>query len=120
MYSSGQWFFTAIWEKYHALISFDKSVQEDSGKWTPLYHILTDMRPGADDWVFFTQVDGESWADWDYQMVKFVGDHIAWLILLIAVFVSVLVWTYLRCRARMLRTTMGYKQLDTHGSSGAA
>lgn len=50
----------------------------------PLHHILMDMRPGSDPWVFFTQVDGNSWANWDNRMFSVIGDNIAYIVLLLS------------------------------------
>ncbi|KEZ41843.1 hypothetical protein SAPIO_CDS6649 [Scedosporium apiospermum] len=56
MYCTGQWYVTAIFEKYHSLLAADGTVRGFDGVgWAPLHHILMDGRPGADPWVFFTQ-----------------------------------------------------------------
>ncbi|KAI0445712.1 nucleotide-diphospho-sugar transferase [Xylaria telfairii] len=77
-YTSGQWFVTAIWEKYHQLLSVDGSVKGfDGNGWGPLHHILMDMRPGQPDpYIFWTQEHGGSWDQWDNAWFGWIGSHI--------------------------------------------
>jgi len=98
MYASGQWYFTAIWEKYHSLLSREPSTlrgTSESGL-APLHHMLMDMRLGSDPWVFFTQVDGNSWANWDNRIFSFIGDHIASIVLFLTIFAFLIGWGFLR------------------------
>ena len=73
-YASGQWFLTAIWERYHGAMA----ARADAGVSVPdddrIYRIMTDMRPGSDPWVFFTQGRGGSWDSWDNQVFSFFGN----------------------------------------------
>lgn len=115
MLCSGQWFLTAMWEKYHSDLSPDGTVRgfANAGTgWKPLDRILMDMRPGADPWVFFTQVAGESWADWDYRILKIVGDYIVLIIFVMVVFICALVRFCMKYRARSPTTSIEYQKLD--------
>lgn len=98
MYASGQWYFTAIWEKYHSLLSRESySAHSNSeAKLAPLHHILMDMRPGSDPWVFFTQVQGNSWAHWDNRMFSFIGDHVFFLLILFSGLLFSVGWACMR------------------------
>ncbi|KAL8399480.1 hypothetical protein RB594_000018 [Gaeumannomyces avenae] len=76
-YTSGQWFVTAMWERYHWLLLRDGTVPGMEGTgWRPLHHVLMEMRPGADAWVFFTQVRGGTWSNWDSHFFPWLGDHL--------------------------------------------
>lgn len=113
MYSSGQWYLTAMWEKYHSLLSPEGSVLGFSGMgWKPLHHILSNTPPGADPVVFFTHVKGNSWANWDNRMFLFIGDHLVWIFLLVVALVSVIIWTCVRSRSRTQLNGRVYKRLD--------
>lgn len=120
MFASGQWFVTAMWEKYHANLSPDGTtirglgfadVVEATG---PLHRVLMDMRPGADPWVFFTQAAGESWADWDYVLLKVLGDYIGWILFLVVLSFLGLVrlWMRYRARSRSAGGFVKYKELE--------
>lgn len=98
MYASGQWYFTAMWEKYHSLLSREPATLHGTKKpgLAPLHHILMDMRPDSDPWVFFTQVDGNSWANWDNRIFSFIGDHIASIVLFMTIFAFLIGWGFMR------------------------
>ncbi|KAJ5983685.1 hypothetical protein N7481_005784 [Penicillium waksmanii] len=102
MYASGQWYFTAMWERYHSLLSREKEWLQGSDEpgLAPLYHILMDGRPGADPWVFFTQVDGNSWANWDNRMFSVIGDNIAYITLLFSSLFLLILWACMRYSTR--------------------
>ncbi|KAI0127713.1 putative mannosyl phosphorylinositol ceramide synthase CSH1 [Xylariales sp. AK1849] len=111
-YTSGQWFVTAMWEKYHSLLGGDGTVRgfEEAGtKFGPLHRILMDERPGADPWVFFTQTRGGTWTNWDSSYFAWVGDHILWIILGVCTLIGLCIWGCVRC-ARRKRST-GYQAL---------
>ncbi|KAJ5610659.1 hypothetical protein N7510_007378 [Penicillium lagena] len=113
MFCSGQWFSTAMWEKYHSLLSSDGSLRGIAGAgWNPLHRVLMDMRPGADPWVFFTQTQGESWADWDYTLLKTIGDHIVLFISFLTALVGFLIWSCVRFRARSNIDDREHKKMD--------
>lgn len=102
MYASGQWYFTAMWERYHSLLSREESwiVNSPEPGPTPLHHILMDGRPGADPWVFFTQVDGNSWANWDNRMFSVIGDNIAYITLFFSSVFLLVLWACIRYSSR--------------------
>ncbi|KAJ5223676.1 hypothetical protein N7468_008218 [Penicillium chermesinum] len=101
MFASGQWYLTAIWEKYHSLLRDDGSVEGFKGdSWGILYRVLNDLRPGADRLIFFTQAVGESWADWDYRLLKTIGDYILLVVLSAWLAAGGVIWFYIRRKAR--------------------
>jgi len=109
MYCTGQWYVTAIFEKYHSLLAADGTVRGFDGVgWAPLHHILMDGRPGADPWVFFTQVRGGSWDDWDKAMFDWIGDHILLVIFGVVGLVGLAVW---RCCCRRAPRDLKYQRL---------
>ncbi|OQE23007.1 hypothetical protein PENSTE_c009G05241 [Penicillium steckii] len=99
MHASGQWYFTAIWERYHSLLSRQPSTLYGTSEHelAPLHHILMDMRPGSDPWVFFTQVDGNSWANWDNRVFSFIGDHIVSTVVFLTSSAFLIGWVFMRC-----------------------
>lgn len=97
-YASGQWFTTAVWEEYHALLPDPKENPELEHR---LYRLLMDDRPGADPWIFFTQERGGTWVNWDNMLFLRLGDPKFWLTLLSVAGVVCalwLGWRYLRRR----------------------
>ncbi|KAK7965803.1 mannosyl phosphorylinositol ceramide synthase protein [Apiospora aurea] len=113
-YSSGQWFVTAMWEKYHALLNRDGSIMPfDGNDFAPLHHILMDMREGADPWVFFTQVHGGTWTNWDSAMFSFIGDHILLIIVGVLGLVGTSVWSCMWCMRRRSKPAKGYDVLPS-------
>jgi len=123
-YASGQWFETAIWEAYHAMLQkprlrgskdhkeFQGHLQsaaadggeggeeeEEQEEEKRLYRIIMDDRPGTDPWIYFTQQRGGTWVNWDNALFLWIGDHL----ILIAVGVCVLlgaVWWGVRTSVR--------------------
>ncbi|KUJ17407.1 uncharacterized protein LY89DRAFT_696850 [Mollisia scopiformis] len=75
-YASGQWFETAIWERYHG----SKKTMKEEEK---VYRIMMDDRVqdrvGEGKWVFFTQERGGTWVNWDNRLFLWVGDHLVLL-----------------------------------------
>lgn len=118
-WTSGQWFVTAMFEKYHSLLSDDGTVRgfEDLGTdFAPLHHVLmsNQKRPGADPWVFFTQVKGGTWTNWDSYYFGILGDHIVEIILGVFVIISLLIFSCCWCcRRRNSRRSTGYEALTT-------
>ncbi|KAK3324821.1 nucleotide-diphospho-sugar transferase [Cercophora scortea] len=55
-YASGQWFETALWERYHRMLLSQKPAARNNAD--KLYRVMMDMRAGAARWVFFTQGRG--------------------------------------------------------------
>jgi mannosyltransferase OCH1-like enzyme len=79
-YASGQWFETAIWAQYHAMLP---NPEKTPGQENRLYRLMMDDRfdEGADPWVFFTQARGGTWIRWDNRMFLWIGDHVALIII---------------------------------------
>ncbi|KAK7910633.1 glycosyltransferase family 32 protein [Apiospora marii] len=113
-YSSGQWFVTAMWEKYHRLLNPDNGsiMPFDGNAFAPLHHVLMDMRPGADPWVFFTQVHGGTWTNWDSAMFSFIGDHILLIIFGVLALVGAAVWSCMWCVRRVRSRSKPAKGYD--------
>ncbi|KAK6855569.1 mannosyl phosphorylinositol ceramide synthase protein [Apiospora arundinis] len=103
-YDSGQWFVTDIWEKYHALLGREEEgsvMPFDGSGFAPLHRVLMDMRPGADPWVFFTQVEGGTWTNWDSAMFSWIGDHLLFIMVGVLALIAGLIWgSALWCRRR--------------------
>lgn len=96
--ASGQWFITAVWEKYfqtrHESSRHESSKNESSrdnlGKnglgdeRDGAVRIMMDTRTqnlsGGGKWVFFTQERGGTWEGWDNRVFAWVGDNFVWLI----------------------------------------
>ncbi|KAI0602678.1 nucleotide-diphospho-sugar transferase [Biscogniauxia sp. FL1348] len=115
-YTSGQWFVTAMWEKYHRLLSADGTVRGFDGTgWAPLHHILMDMRPGAPDpYVLWTQERGGTWDQWDSAWFGWLGNHVGLVIAEVVgtvVVTGLVLWGSVRlccyCRRRS-KGTRGY------------
>ncbi|KAL2262519.1 hypothetical protein VTK26DRAFT_1099 [Humicola hyalothermophila] len=107
-YASGQWFETAIWEEYHALLPKHdgKTGSEDDHR---LYRVLMDGRPGADPWTFFSwQGTGGTWNNWDNRLFGWIGEHIFLFLSCLIGGIALVVW----CGARLLR---GYRSRRAHG-----
>ncbi|KAH8892269.1 hypothetical protein GQ53DRAFT_600731, partial [Thozetella sp. PMI_491] len=99
-YTSGQWFVTAMFEKYHALLRRDGTVKgydELGAHFSPLHRVLMSGQPGADPWVFFTQTKGDSWENWDNSYFAWVGDHIIRVVLSITAMVALLIASCCLC-----------------------
>ncbi|GAW20455.1 hypothetical protein ANO14919_099610 [Xylariales sp. No.14919] len=120
-YTSGQWFVTAMWEKYHALLSNGSVRGFDGVGWKPLHHILMDTRPDQPDpFVFWNQEHGGSWDNWDSPWFGWIGSHIGlvikWVvgvIVLVVLLIASCVWCC-RCWAARRRRKNGYKKVETN------
>ncbi|SPQ21514.1 e3fbb43a-4594-4298-85b5-bceb5e26b472 [Thermothielavioides terrestris] len=112
MYASGQWFLTAIWEQYHALLprpapgaGQNQNQNQDPAQPQPhehrLYRVLMDGRPGADEWVFFGwDGSGGTWNNWDNRLFWSIGQYpLLYLAGLLGVTV-LLAWLVVRCVRR--------------------
>ena len=95
-YASGQWFETAIWQKYHASLPLAASSKEDKR----LHRLMMDDRPGAAQWIFFTQERGGSWVNWDNRLFLLIGDHLILLMLGIAFLAGLIGWVGWTCLTR--------------------
>jgi mannosyltransferase OCH1-like enzyme len=118
-YTSGQWFVTAMWQKYHQLLSSDGSLKGFDGfSWRPLHHISMDMRPGqAEPYVFWDQRRGGTWDNWDSPWFGWIGSHIGLVIKEVLGFIAVVallitgcVWCC-KCYARR-RRAFAYKKVE--------
>jgi mannosyltransferase OCH1-like enzyme len=90
-YASGQWFHTAIWQQYHAsLTSEDKAI----------HRIMMDDRPGTEPWIFFTQMRGGSWKNWDNVMFLWIGSHLLLLMLGVCTLIGLCGWGVRRILTR--------------------
>lgn len=107
-YASGQWFETAVWEQYHALLPApDKTPGQDNR----LHRLMMDDRVEiADAWVFFTQARGGTWVNWDNRMFLWIGDHPLIIIFGVLALVGAATWCCLRV-ARRGKRTRGYARL---------
>ncbi|RFU24814.1 hypothetical protein B7463_g11526, partial [Scytalidium lignicola] len=111
-YASGQWFETAIWEKYHRQRyrrrqnlneGHGSEGQREGKRWQEIYRLMMDDRLDADPWVFFTQERGGTWVNWDNMMFLLVGEHLVFLAMGIVALVGLCVLGVVRCWGRMRR-----------------
>lgn len=87
-YASGQWFETAVWEKYHT----GRAVMgNDVG-----YRVMMDDRPGTEPWIFFTQERGGSWVNWGNVFWLWIGDHVVFLGAVVVVLILMVGWSLTR------------------------
>ena len=84
-YASGQWFETVAWEHYH---------QTKHRNAPPLTRVMMDGRPGAARHTFFTQGRGLTWHRWDNALFDWIGSHLVWTALFIAVCGSGLIFLF--------------------------
>jgi inositol phosphorylceramide mannosyltransferase catalytic subunit len=139
-YASGQWFETAIWETYHAMLQKPRSrggvgrkqggaqgrngggeqqdAQEGQGEQGEpenrerrLHRIMMDDRPGTDPWIYFTQKRGGTWKNWDNAMFLWIGDHLILLGLGICSLVGATVWGIRSCVRRKGFKKDGYRRV---------
>jgi inositol phosphorylceramide mannosyltransferase catalytic subunit len=87
-FASGQWFETAISEAYHAVLPPRTEGQEVD----MLYRIMMDDRPRADPWIYFTQVRGGTWMNWDNAFFLWIGDHLILVGMGVCALVRLLYW----------------------------
>jgi len=100
-YASGQWFETAIWQTYHAVLARGDNPLADENR--PLHRIMMDDRPGAPPWIFFTQLRGGTWVNWDNAMFLWIGDHLVLLAVAVCAFVALVWWASIRWLNRACR-----------------
>ena len=97
-YATGQWFETAIWEKYHQQKPKDAPV---------LTRVITDERPGAAPAVFFSHSRGGTWDNWDNRLFTWIGENllisISTVLGLIALTAAAAVVIWRRLVARLAR-----------------
>ncbi|KAI1110063.1 nucleotide-diphospho-sugar transferase [Nemania sp. NC0429] len=121
-YASGQWYFTAMWEKYHRLLRAGGTMKGfDGNGWAPLAYISMDMRPGAPEaYLFWDQRQGGSWDNWDSPWFGWIGSHIwlviKWVVAAIILLVLSIVGCVYCCRwwlRRRRRAKASYQKLET-------
>jgi hypothetical protein len=118
MYASGQWFETAIWQEYHALLPKPDAAGSSPPPYEHrLYRIMMDGRPGADPWVFFSHQEGGggTWNNWDNAMLGAIGDHVLLFLAVLFGVIGLAGWLGFRC-VRRLRTR-GYRKLASRPDS---
>lgn len=113
MFDSGQWYLTAIWEKYHSLLKGDGTLKGFEGKgWGPLHRVLMDGRDGADPWVFFNHGGhGGTWGAGDDWFWAWLGLHWIEVVVEIGVGIAVVLGLCVCCmrRIRRRRQTKAYQ-----------
>src|SRR5690349_1131252 len=117
MYSSGQWFLTAMWEEYHALLPKPDADAQPQQHEHRLYRVMMDMAPSADPWVFFSHQDGGggTWNNWDNTLFAGIGDHLLLFFAILFAGIGLVVWLGLRCVRRYRRN--GYTRLKNRPGS---
>ncbi|KAK3997538.1 nucleotide-diphospho-sugar transferase [Cladorrhinum sp. PSN332] len=106
--ASGQWFETAVWEKYHSLLPAPSDNPEVEHR---LYRLIMDDRPEADDWLFFTQERGGTWINWDNRMFLALGEHLFLFFSTLFGGLALIFWCGTRC-VRKYRSG-GYSRLNS-------
>ncbi|KAK4137755.1 glycosyltransferase family 32 protein [Trichocladium antarcticum] len=109
-YASGQWFETAVWEEYHAMLP---PPEKSSPHEHRLYRVLMDGRPGADPWVLFNWQagGGGTWNNWDNQLFWAIGQHLFLFSVLLFAAIALVVWLGLRF-VRRLRIRRRHVRLE--------
>lgn len=108
-YASGQWFETAIWERYHQLVRQGRI----DGESEELMRVRMDSRNGEEErmeWLF-TQGKGGTWVHWDNLVFLWVGEHLfsVGVVILGAGMAVVMVWCR-RKRAIRLRSRQNQRK----------
>ncbi|KAK4466989.1 nucleotide-diphospho-sugar transferase [Cladorrhinum samala] len=104
-FASGQWFETAVWERYHSLLPKPSENPEIEHR---LYRLMMDDRPEADEWIFFTQERGGTWVNWDNRLFLALGDHLFLFFATLAVAVGLTIGS---CTRFVRRYKSGYSRL---------
>ncbi|KAI0154255.1 nucleotide-diphospho-sugar transferase [Xylariaceae sp. FL1272] len=118
-YTSGQWFVTSIWERYHSLLRPGGTLKGFGSGWGKLTHILMDTRPGEPDpFVFWNQEHGGSWDTWDNAWFGWIGSHIGLVIKEVIGAIVVLILLIVGCVYGCLwcgkrRRERGYRKVAT-------
>jgi inositol phosphorylceramide mannosyltransferase catalytic subunit len=137
-YASGQWFETAIWEAYHAMLQKPRlrgskdhkefqghlqsgaadggdggeggqgEEQEEEGR---LYRIMMDDRPGTDPWIYFTHQGGGTWVNWDNALFLWIGDHLILIGVGVCVLLGAVWWGVRTCVRRKSVKRDGYRRV---------
>ncbi|TLD20551.1 hypothetical protein PspLS_08719 [Pyricularia sp. CBS 133598] len=116
MYNSGQWYLTAMWERYHAKLR-EGSVPPYAGSdWAKLHRVMMDEREGADRWVFWNHAGhGGTWGAGDDWFWAWLGRHWIEVVVEAITAVAALLTSFVCClkcsRRRRLRRIVdrGYK-----------
>lgn len=116
MYNSGQWYLTAIWEKYHAKLNKDGTIPGFEGTYGPIHRMLMDGRDGADRWVFFNHGGhGGTWGAGDDWLWVWLGLHWMEVVVEMIVFIIFLILSCVccvRCIRRRRMRNKGYRKVD--------
>lgn len=108
-YASGQWFETDVWQKYHAMLP---SPEKAGGYDSRLFRLIMDIEE-ADTWLYFTQVRGGTWRNWDNKLFLLIGEHLVLFILTILTLIGLAGWLIVRIVRRLTRRgAAGYRRLD--------
>ncbi|TLS26550.1 hypothetical protein PpBr36_05490 [Pyricularia pennisetigena] len=76
MYNSGQWYLTAMWERYHARLRGGIVPPYAGSGWAKLHRVMMDEREGADRWVFWNHAGhGGTWGAGDDWFWAWLGQH---------------------------------------------
>ncbi len=113
-YASGQWFVTAMWEKYHYLLRSDGTFRdyiELGAGFKPLDRILMSDRPEAQPSVFFSQTMGGTWRNWDNRFFEWLGDHT--LLIAISITVPILLLFRRCCLYAKNSKKLGYRSMES-------
>jgi len=70
-----------------------------------------DDRPGTEPWVFFTQMRGGSWRNWDNVMFLWIGDHLVFCALVVCALVGFTGWNV----RRFVKRGVGYASISKEG-----
>ncbi|KAL1836238.1 hypothetical protein VTJ49DRAFT_5400 [Mycothermus thermophilus] len=135
MYASGQWFVTAVWEEYHALLPppppAPRRTREEGGVEERehehehrLYRVMMDGRPGGEEWTFFRHQDGGggTWNNWDNGLFDAIGEHLGWFLVVLVAGLGLVAWTASRCVKRWIGKGNGgykYRSLETRVGEGS-
>ena len=71
-----------------------------------------DDRPGTEPWIYFTQMRGGSWVNWDNALFLWVGEHLLFLSVAGCGLIVLFGWAVTLCIARSRCTD--YSALKQH------
>jgi hypothetical protein len=77
-----------------------------------LHRIMMDGRPGTDPWIYFTQMRGETWVNWDNALFLWIGDHLILLGLGVCGLLGLAWWGVRSCVRRSSVKKDGYRRVS--------